>query len=315
MELSIIIPIYNTAKYLEDCLQSLSSKFPYEFEVLLIDDGSTDNSPEICQRFVSTHDNARYIRQKNQGLSGARNTGINNSKGNYLLFLDSDDYLYPGSLDTIISEIKNSTKDLYIGRAYKFIDGCQQLTLCQCDYSGKEILKPCEIFDSLNSQKHFWFAAWIIICQRNFIIDNQLYFYNGILHEDELWVPTVIIHAQTIGILNFGFYCYRTNREGSIVAMPNIKREFDKLLVIDELNKSKGVSIMGDKIIADRQSSLIFGIILSLYKHKSNNKYSDLLKLVKSKLAYLDYGKYKIMYQACRLFGVNRMSSIANKLL
>ena len=94
IKLSIIVPVYNVEKYLTECITSLIEKCDDSFEIILIDDGSTDNSGIICDEFKKKSSIIKVIHQENRGLSGARNTGIRHSTGEYLMFVDSDDYLY-----------------------------------------------------------------------------------------------------------------------------------------------------------------------------------------------------------------------------
>ena len=103
VDISIIIPIYNQEKYLEDCLESVKNQDLDKYEVILIDDGSTDNSKMICETFVKKNNNFRYFYQQNAGLGAARNTGLSYAKGKYVLFLDSDDAYEQNSLRRVFT--------------------------------------------------------------------------------------------------------------------------------------------------------------------------------------------------------------------
>lgn len=311
--LSIIIPVYNVEKYLEQCLGSIIDiKYQNNIEIILVNDGSTDNSPIICQKYAELYPNIKLISQKNSGLSEARNTGIMNANGEYLLFLDSDDFLFDEILDKILFYLKNYEKDLFIGRAYKYFGNFNQMQLSQIDYNFPDDINPDVAFDKLNSIKNFWFAAWLIIIKRDFLISNELFFKKGILHEDELWVPSVFIKAESIGFLNFGFYCYRLNRKGSIVSNTNIKREFDKLIVASELSKFYGKNKISDKIINDRRAAIEFGLIKSLQKYTSNDQYESLKVAITQNLDMLNFGKYRLISLLTKIFGVSNTSRILN---
>ncbi len=119
MELSIIIPIYNAEKYIDDCLSSIvHENLPYGVEVLLINDGSTDESSEICRKWASVYTNIRYISQLNSGVSAARNVGINMAKGDYITFVDADDYVSTRYFDIILPLLSRKL-DLIIFDHYK----------------------------------------------------------------------------------------------------------------------------------------------------------------------------------------------------
>ena len=107
MLFSIIVPVYNVEKYIEKCLSSLKRQINFdEYEVIVVNDGSKDGSEEIVKHFCETYDNFKLINQKNGGLSDARNTGIKNAKGDYVIFLDGDDFFSENALEILSQEIK-----------------------------------------------------------------------------------------------------------------------------------------------------------------------------------------------------------------
>lgn len=312
--LSIIVPVYNVESYLDQCLKSITSYKEDNIEIILVNDGSTDNSLRICRDYSNRYSNVTVISQKNQGLSEARNTGIRTAKGKYLLFLDSDDFLYEDIAYRIIDDICNKDMDMFFGRAYKYWGENNEMELSQIEYEFPSDISPDLAFDRLNKINKFWFAAWLVIVNREFLLRNNLFFKKGILHEDELWVPSVFIRASSIGFLNYGFYCYRLNREGSIVSGLNIKREFDKLIVADELSMLYGKNDISDKIIKDRCGAIEYGLLRSLYKHRNNEQYSQLQNQVSDHIEMLNNGKYRIIYLLCRFFGVSLTSKMLSKI-
>lgn len=313
--LSIIIPVYNVEGYIKECLESIVHFDDNELEIIIVNDGSTDGSLIICEDYEKKYNNIRVITQKNQGLSGARNTGIKNATGEYILFLDSDDFMEEGVLSCIINDLKSDKKDFYLGRAYQYFADTKTFNLCQIDYKTVPYSKPCQYFLELHKNSDFWFAAWLLVINRQFLLDNNLFFKTGIYHEDELWVPTVFVKSNNMGFLNYGFYCYRMDREGSIVASPKIKREFDKLIVVDELSKLIGNDRTSALMIKDRLSSLVFGIVMSLWHFTDNPDYPRLENELSSHLPFLNYGKYKALYYLIKLFGLKITSKIIKLVL
>lgn len=312
--LSIIIPVYNVEKYLEECMRSIQVLDGHSVEIILVNDGSTDGSGHLCQQYADTLENVKYVEQKNQGLSEARNTGIRNAIGEYLLFLDSDDYLYTNNLLKLVGSIdQNTGEDFFIGRAYEFEDGTSDYKLCQIDYSQIKSDSPEKAFMKLDSIDDFWFAAWLIIIKRDFLIENNLYFKKGIYHEDELWVPSVFAKSKHCGFLNIGFYCYRLNRRGSIISTHNIKREFDKIIIIDEFDKLSVDSLAKRKMLKKRQAALLFGIILKLDYFSNNNEYKALEKQINSRSNKLVEGKYIPIFVLFKLFGGIKLSKMLSK--
>lgn len=307
--LSIVIPVYNVENYLKVCLDSIVYYDNDNIEIVIVNDGSTDNSLCICQDYASKYSNIVLINQNNQGLSGARNTGIMNASGDFILFLDSDDFLKKGVLTNIISDIKKENRDFYLGRAFKYNEDKNSLELYQIDYNKINYQNPINCFIDLHKISKFWFAAWLIVINRNFLIENNLFFKSGIYHEDELWVPTIFVNAKNMGFLNYGFYCYRTDREGSIVATPKIKREFDKIIVADELGKLIDINPLARLLIKNRQASIIFGIILSFRVFINNPQLTELKFEIRNHLKLLKYGKYNVIYWFCKIFGVDFTST------
>lgn len=313
--LSIVIPVYNVERYLATCLDSVVGAERDKVEIIVVNDGSTDNSLVVCNEYEKKYDNVRVICQDNQGLSGARNTGIQNATGEYILFLDSDDFLKAGVLSRIITDIIKMKKDFFLGRAYQYYADTNIYNLCQIDYLSLKCEAPSQYFLDLHKKNDFWFAAWLIVINRRFLLDNGLFFKTGIYHEDELWVPSVFAKANSIGFLNYGFYCYRMDREGSIVASPKIKREFDKLVVVDELAKLIGKDKSSTLMIKDRISSLVFGIVLSLKHFFDNPDLPNLEKELSVHLPLMNYGKYRVPYWLCRVLGVRTTSKIIKMVL
>lgn len=313
--ISIIIPVYNVEKYIKDCMESIMQCNSDTCEIIVVNDGSTDSSLEICNSYLNKTKKITIITQTNQGLSEARNAGIRSSKGKYLLFLDSDDKLHEKGLEQIIRDCTVANEDFLFGRAYKFYNGSTEYKLCQINYDGIKEERPYKIFEYLNSKNEFWFAAWLVIIKRDFLINNNLFFKKGIYHEDELWVPSVFVKADSVKLLNYGFYLYRMNREGSIVYSENIKREFDKITIVEELEKLNDTDKKKKPIILKRQAALIYGILIKASSFKDNDKYNELLELLERNINKLKNGKYFVIYLSCKMAGVKSVSRVIGKII
>ena len=312
--LSIIIPVYNVEKYLPECMDRILPQINDTCEIILINDGSTDDSELICKKYCSDRVNVKCITQANKGLSGARNTGINAAKGDYLMFLDSDDYLADGSISIILDSICRRTSDIFLIRARSFEDGKDVYTEEQVDYSQISSSKrPIEVFSELNKIDKFWFAAWLVISKKEFIIENELFFREGIFHEDELWVPLVFSKAKSIGFINECLYCYRNNRTGSIINQKSIKKQTDLMIVMKELEKESDTDdIVVRKVFKDRCAAIIWGRILDYKQFESIDDDRYLINLLTENLYLLKHDKYTFLYYVTRSIGIRAMSSLTS---
>lgn len=235
MMLSIIIPVYNVQDYLARCLRSIiiDNECQDNYEIILIDDGSTDNSSKICDDYAKNYSWIKVIHKENGGLSEARNTGINCANGDYLMFVDSDDYLERLSLVKIVRNLKKNNPDVLIGKS-RVVDENGK-TYDEVEYSIETGIYTSESYAKClrNNNKSVSFCAQYHICKKDFIITNKLFFRKGLLHEDELWTPKVLLRAQKIDYSDIYFY-YHFMRMGSIMHSNNLNKRGESLLLITE---------------------------------------------------------------------------------
>ena len=225
--LSIVLPVYNVAKYLDDCMKTIIGKNEDLVEILLIDDGSTDESGKIADLYASCNKNVKTYHKKNGGLSDARNYGLQRAKGKYIFFLDSDDFVKDEMIDILVEVL--STKDLEIllwdadiydqygnrmkaDSSYYHHIGVKERTLC----TGQKVIES-----QLACRNDYVTTVWLGLYNREFLINNNFWFEKGLLHEDEMWTQKVLIEAKEVMYINSGLYCYRM-RENSIM------RQMDK---------------------------------------------------------------------------------------
>ncbi len=232
MKLSIVIPVYNVEQYLNKCLMSVLVQDTAMYEIILIDDGSTDNSGSICDDYALKYDNVKIIHQKNGGLSNARNNGISHSCGEYVMFLDSDDYLEEGCISEFETIIAKHPCDIIVGDS-KIIDDegnskyHQHYLISEQEYSIEEYL----VF--LKSKHCYTACAPYSIYNKNFLEREGLSFKENILHEDELWMPSVLLKAKSVYYSGILFY-YHFVRANSITQDSNMEQKGRMLLYICE---------------------------------------------------------------------------------
>ena len=221
--LSVIVPFYNVGRYLTECLESLLKATDTSgIQIILIDDGSEDESVVIAESYAKEYGFIEYHRTVNKGPSAARNMGIDLARGRYLFFCDSDDVVIPERLSKIVSSLDCENADVILWDADILDqDGVRSsemdpnhfhhLGLSDVvgdDLTGKQIIKK-----QLEAVGDYPVAVWLGIYRKEFIVGQQLFFYEGILHEDELWVDQVYMSAVNVKYINETVYLYRIRPE------------------------------------------------------------------------------------------------------
>ncbi|MCT7522584.1 glycosyltransferase [Aliarcobacter cryaerophilus] len=209
-KISVIIPVYNTERYLDKCLNSCINQTFKDIEIILINDGSTDNSFEICKKYLKIDSRIRLFSQENKGQGFSRNFGIMNSKSDFIFFLDSDDYIENNTIKKLYSKVIKDKSDIVIG-GWKRVDE-----------TGNSIsLNPIISEDIINSSNKatYIFSGQIsliscgILFNKRLFLDNFLFFQNS-AYEDVCIVPVIYYLANKISIFNENLYIW-LDREDS----------------------------------------------------------------------------------------------------
>lgn len=214
---SIIIPVYNVEDYLNQCLESILCQTYSNYEIVLVNDGSTDSSFQICQKYQQTSPQIKLINKENGGLSDARNKGLLASKGDYIIFTDSDDYW---SGDFVLRDLNNlieeSNPDLIIHEESRFFSEQD----VHCKYNQRFIKnKSGKVEDEIINLVYYDLyvaSAWDKVIRRSILTDNQLFFPLGRKSEDIEWCGRLMHYIDTYSIYSKSFYIYRQVRKGSI---------------------------------------------------------------------------------------------------
>lgn len=230
MLLSIIIPAYNVEQYIKRCIVSCLNQNidKSKYEIIVVNDGSKDNSRIIAEQIASENSNIIVINQDNQGLSAARNAGLSKASGDYVWFVDSDDWIHEDCLLNLMDLCLN-VDVLCLSYETFYEDG-----------TTSSIVSP-SIPKEMNGQslfvtKKFCTPAQFYIYRREFLLNNNLLFYYGILHEDMEFTPRMLCLAKSINICMTPVYYYYI-RSNSIMTTPNPKRSYDLLRVAESLSK------------------------------------------------------------------------------
>ena len=245
---SFIVPVYNTSKYLNDCLDSLVKLHGTNFEIVIVNDGSTDDSEKICKIYVEKYSFVKYYYKENGGLSAARNFGIEKSNGDYLLFIDSDDFLLNADFIGKINDIlKKCRVDLLFFLPIEFNENRKVvLKKHKIDVSiAGTVLKAKDILDKLYfSDNPYITMAQTKIIYKKYLVGNRLYFENNIYHEDDEWIARTLLSNPSVLLTDLEGYGYR-RREGSIITSKEqskqLKRCYDMMGIVDKLLGIKNI--------------------------------------------------------------------------
>ncbi len=314
MLFSIIVPVYKVEVYLEECILSVLNQTCEDWEMILVDDGSPDECPVICDKYAGEYKNISVIHKKNGGLSSARNRGIEKSTGEYIVFLDSDDVLLPNALKNISGALKKKP-DVLITEMYNTSDVHAQIV------NHEKYIKP-EQTDK-KSVIHFVFAkedltwpAQQYIVKRAFICERELKFEEGFYHEDVDWTSRLFLNAETFSFFPYIWYVRRFEREGSITTVPNPKRTKDVItLVAKQENEPKYnlLSKMEKHEIFNQLGRALLSCLVNIYKYEQNER-DIIYKLLDNNYSMLKYCKllrHKVFYILIATIGAKNAIKIS----
>ena len=276
--ISFIVPVYNVELYLKDCIESVL-KLNISFELILINDGSTDNSGKICDYYSKKYSNIIYIYQKNSGPAIARNKGLKHAIGKYICFLDSDDMIDKDALMNNVSILKNKNYDILYGNNYTILYPGNTRKEVKYKYpifcNGKELIKSI-----LKKGPRMCISyIWINIYRKDFIIENNIFFKENIkLGEDTDWNIRLFQKAKNIHSIQSGFYIYRGNRKGSLVTEKKYDTICSYFCLIDEWMKVENSDI--NLLIKEYFSDSFYSNLDYIYKFKKEDK-KNLIEKIK----------------------------------
>lgn len=224
---SIIVPIYNVEVYLSTCLESLCEMKYNNVEFLLVDDGSTDGSSEICDRYGTRDSRFHVFHIKNRGVAGARNYGISRASGDYLLFVDSDDYVEKTYCEKIESAILREDPDVIVFAGIE--ENGREKEQLTVPFSKKRVVWNGHDFLLESYKTHsLYYQVWMYAYRREYIQKYDLRFVEGVYHEDVEFTPRALLNAKKILVLNDCLYHYRV-RDGSISNLADKTKNIEDL--------------------------------------------------------------------------------------
>ena len=234
---SIIVPVYNTEKYIKECLESILMQTYTDYECIIINDGSTDNSLAICNEFALSDQRFTVLNQKNSGPSVARNYGISTAIGDYVVFMDSDDiFANDSALENLHSLTDgNSQNVIFHSFLFCFSDGniTENYDTVEKKYAIMDIKKLLNI--KLYKKNKILLANCSFSIKRLFLLEKKLYFKENIFYEDTHFIPRLLCSLDEVLVNHYCFYGYRRNRFGAITYSKSKKHIFDLISILNDL--------------------------------------------------------------------------------
>lgn len=230
MRFSVIVPVYNVAEYLPECMESLLEQSFQDFEIILVDDGSTDGSGRRCDEYQNASpDRVRVIHRQNGGLGAARNTGMDASRGDYLLFVDSDDYVSRDTLACLSAQIDRTGADMYVF-GYFWLYDTRTVPGQESRLAGMEPFALKDHPEMLMEQP----SAWRRVCRRELYLEHGFRFPDRAWYEDLRTTVKMLTKCRSIVVLPDRLYLYR-QRDGSIMRSANLRRNLEIIEALEDL--------------------------------------------------------------------------------
>lgn len=266
MFFSIIVPLYNTEDYIGECIDSLLMQTMGDFEVIVVDDGSTDKGAELVKSYAQKDSRIKLLQKENGGQSTARNYGFRHAVGEYVIFIDSDDFITDKEyLQILHSKIEETDADVVMYRYNKYFEH-RNPQLEKCGYSFKNVLDvthPATLIPILAEGDAYYGSAWTKTVRRALLCDNNIRFDENLRCEDIDWSYRIVEVAKKIVCVDREFLAYR-QREGSVTEVCTLKNAEDFLYTLE---KYKARYESAD---TDIDENLRRGLLSTLAKYYSN---------------------------------------------
>ncbi|MFT0202650.1 glycosyltransferase [Bacteroides thetaiotaomicron] len=243
IKVSVVIPVYNTEKYVREAVESIMNQTLRELEIIIINDGSTDNSLQVVEELAAADSRIQVYSQANQGGSVARNAGIARAYGKYIYFMDSDDLLEKETIDLCYRKCEEEQLDFVFFDAETFIDGnVENAPALSYKHTGKledKVYTGIEAFKIQLDNNEFTPSPCLSFIRCSFLKEHHILFYPGIIHEDQLFTVTLYLQAERTGRIHHSFF-HRRLRENSIMTCDfSLKNLKGYLTVTREIVKFK----------------------------------------------------------------------------
>lgn len=309
MFFSIVVPIYNVETYLCQCIDSILNQTFADFELILVDDGSKDKSPRICDDYAGKDNRIRVIHKENGGQALARNIGTEIASGEYLIYLDSDDYIACNTfLEEVYNKAINGLPDIICYKFQKYFDDTK--TMKECNFNIPEFLESDTMANKvkkLTMNDAFYCAPWAKTIKLSLIKENDIRFVNGLLSEDQEWYYNVLINAKSLEAIDKSYIIYRQHKNSTSKSW-KIKNLTDTICIIstwkqkiESFNFSEEYKVALYNTLAKLYCNILIGY--TRYDNPEKKKYYGTLKEFSCLLKYNLNPRAKIFAKVYKIGG------------
>ena len=317
MKISIIVPIFNVEAYLKDCVDSVLAQTYKDFELILVDDGSPDSCPVICDEYAKEDNRIKVIHKLNGGLSDARNCGLKSASGDYVIFLDSDDYyLSEDFLKAVVEGTKDGAIDAVFFQRTILYDNPNHTVKTLPSYNmGWNELSVGGILLELAKHDRLDASACMKATRREVLLANNLFFTKGLYSEDIEWFSRYVQYLKTVSLINKPDYCYR-RRSGSITNTLKEKNVKDLFYTIQSHSNNIRESKLNPDIINvllsyhSYQYYIILGLANNILKGASRDAFFNECQEYKWLTRYSISPKTRLCAALVKLFGLQLSGQI-----
>ncbi|MFI3302431.1 MAG: glycosyltransferase [Rikenellaceae bacterium] len=302
--ISVIIPIYKVERFLCECLDSVLGSSYRNLELILVDDGSPDGSPRICDEYAARDGRVRVIHKSNGGAGEARNCGVRAATGEYVVFVDGDDYWGDsGALEAAVEELERRKDiDLLCFDCATLSDSGALSVRAPYDVERVNGRSKAEVLEYFVGENRLMVTPWSKIVRRGLLLDNNIDFRCGIRSEDYDWTLQILLHSRVICAFERNFYVYRV-WSGSVTSNISRSHVFDILSIVEQwseriprdVESTQEMNLMFDIL------AYIYGVLLSLVYIAPEE---ELLRRVKSQVHLLGCSRNRKVWAVALLYRI-----------
>ena len=306
-KISVVVPVYNTEKYLRECVDSILNQTVQDIEVILVDDGSPDNCPAICDAYAAMDNRVKVVHKENGGLSSARNAGIKAAVGEWIAFVDSDDVIEPDMYETMLDAAENGDVSLVIAGT-SILKGTQKYPiLLEREHTAIEIVPSSVIIERLWSSEYdnnLFTAPWNKLYHRR-KLQHLLWFCENIIYEDDELANRLYVNDFMAAIVYRPMYCWRMT-PGSITHQSFSEKN---CIMLSHLYERAQVFLANGHLVPAQKTSKVFLELYIEYYYKSLAaqhpewvlKYRTTYQKMKGQLAWKGMLKHRVRYKLFEL--------------